>query len=73
MAFRIGLVGSRRYKLIMNDRADILAEIRSTLRQIDSRHLSTAELLDLSVLLRCFLPESAQVARSGDQPLLRVV
>lgn len=68
--------GSERVSTAMPEqtRPDILAEIRDTMHSIDSRELSTDELLDLAALLRCFLPQSREVfTRAQDRPLLRIV
>ena len=55
-------------------RADLLCEIRETMRRIDSRDLTTQELSDLSALLLCFLPQSREVfVGAQERPLLRIV
>lgn len=59
---------------IMRDRADIIDEICDLLDVFDERALTTEELLDFALLLRCFShPAREPLGRSTPRPILRLV
>lgn len=59
---------------IMRDRADIIEEICELLDVFDERCLTTDELLDFALLLRCFShPARRPLGGDATRPILRVV